>query len=107
MGLIPKKKLEVRRRAKAVFVDGIAEEQPETVFTVTGSVQPANSRDLATLPEGTRYKKLLRVYSKDYFAEADASETDEFFIDNEWLKVVKYNDWGNGIINHRFVLVGN
>lgn len=53
--------MNIERRTGASWVDGEYVEGTVTTVTADGLVQPANTRDLAMLPEGQRAGEWIRV----------------------------------------------
>jgi len=104
--LIPKKAIKVKRTPRATFVDGFPVAPVVSEFEVKASVQPAQERDLKTLPEGTHYVEGYVLYSHDYLQEEDSQyEADVVTIGTRNFKVMKVSDWDNTLLPHRKILV--
>lgn len=107
MSLIPKKTIQVKRSPKSINVGGVIVRGVPVTFNITASVQPLNSRDIKMLPEGSRYTSMFKLFSFDYQIQKGSQETDEFFVNGTWCRMVVFDDWANGIINHKKLIVGS
>lgn len=66
--------LTVKRRPQPVYVKGVMVENPPTLLSIVGHLQPAQPRTLMFLPEGERMKDYVWVYSETQLQIADAQK---------------------------------
>jgi hypothetical protein len=86
----------VTRRATAIMVDGIGEQQPASTLSIDASVQPASGRDLQRLPEGRRTIETRIVFTiTELFAGGQGVqyEADQVEIDGDQWEVQQVQPW--------------
>jgi hypothetical protein len=76
-------------------VGGFLQEGTPTPLSIEGSIQPASSRDLETLPEGRRINKTYAVYTQD-----EMQENWRLTIYGQSYTCVDPGVWQNGVLPH-------
>lgn len=103
MGMIPRKSLNVRR-FDGSYVNGKWIQGSSSPFGILASVQPIDSRDLNSLPEGRRASgEGYRLYTDLNVllkTVTDSENPDIVEIYGDDFELFSSQIWGNNIINH-------
>lgn len=107
MGSSFRKTITVTPRTSGSLVDGIYTEAAGTPYTIQASVQPANARDLQTLPEGRRLSKAYRLYSDSSMNSLQTTQNpDRVTLGDGEYEVVTKDPWQNGVVPHyKYIVV--
>lgn len=91
----------VRRRTGS-YVNGVWTTSPDSTISISASVQPAQPKDLETLPEGRRVSAAFRLYTSAVLQVGDAAgqQADIVEIDGDDYEIHQLAPWQNGLINH-------
>lgn len=94
--------LTVTPRTSGSYVNGRwANETSGTPFTVIGSVQPADLKEVQALPEERREHSVLRLYTQtELHSLSSTKNPDRISIDGKNYEVFKKGAFSNGIIPH-------
>lgn len=98
-----RRELTVKRPASGSYVNGLwVADAADSSVSITGSVQPATTEDMQSLPENRRQLGAYRVYSDTQFQSLLENEKnpDIIVIDGEDYEVARVWPWKNGLINH-------
>ena len=101
-----RKSLKVRRIGDVEYINGKPTEDASETLCIKGSVQPANTDDMQSLPEGRRLLGVLKIYTdtKLRAAREGSYNSDIIEIDGDDYEVAAVMPWQNGIINHYKIL---
>jgi len=83
------------RRARGAFADEGVYSSTYQNMTIVGIVQPASPRELLMLPEGSRLKDVIAVWSnlEMRVADGDKLESDIVVVDGKTYRVIKCEPW--------------
>jgi hypothetical protein len=77
-------------------------------FTIFGSVQSLNPKELESLPEGRRNSQAFKIYSDELpvaLSEVDENNPAQILIFGQWYEVVSTAPFQNNLINHYKTIV--
>lgn len=93
--------LTIYRQASGSFVDGDWVEGAVTEVTLQVNIQPLKPYEIFMLPEADRTKVWVKFYSADYARTLKEGTSgwsaDEFIWKNDRYKIMKVDDWTNGM----------
>lgn len=103
--MIPRQLLTVYRVSEGQYVDGIWQPGTETSFEARYSVQPTDTDDLESLPEGRRQQRAYTLIGSTELRGLTDANPDQVEIDGERYEVSAVRYWRNGIIPHTWAIV--
>ena len=93
--------LTIYRQAAGSFVDGDWVEGTVTEVPLQVNIQPLKPYEIMMLPEADRTRVWVKFYSADYartLKEGTSGwDADEFIWKNDRYKIMKVDDWTNGM----------
>lgn len=95
--------IEAYRLSSGRYVNGRWEEGARNQISVTASVQPANDKDMQSLPEGRREASTFAIFtSMELLGPSEDGKTnpDILILFGDEYEVVSVERWQNSVINH-------
>lgn len=93
--------LTIYRQASGSFVDGDWVEGSVVEVVLQVNIQPLKPYEIMILPEADRTRVWVKFYSADYARTLKEGTTgwdaDEFIWKNDRYKIMKVDDWTNGM----------
>ena len=97
-----------RRQRTGTYTGGYwVDSSPPTDTTIEGSVQPANGRERANVPQGydSTSAQLLMTDTQLNTADAEGNRSDQIQYNSEWYVVLTRERWQNDVLNHYAYLI--
>ncbi|MDF5713568.1 MAG: hypothetical protein PUP93_06685 [Rhizonema sp. NSF051] len=93
--------LTIYRKGQGSYVDGDWVTGPDTEVNIQVNIQPLKSYEIQMMPESDRTRVWYRFYSADYARTLKESssgwQADEFVWKGDRYKIMKVDDWTNGM----------
>lgn len=94
--------IQARHVGAATFIKGKRTHgTPGESFTIYGTIQPANGKEVKTLEESIRSTVQYKLYSGSNLNTHETATPHQIRVGNEWYDITESQLWDNNILPHK------